>query len=113
MIKIILIGTFCMYLLIYHPGWVLLAGLIVGGFVIMRKYNLTPAEDSKDREEDFFTTYEERIEREMSRLKFKKDFEKNPEWQKQAKKVRDHIEKARASEDAAMRAEGQNIKNMA
>ena len=117
MIKIILIGSVCMYLLLYHPGWVLLAGLIAGGFYILRQYDLTPAEDSKDgksnlSEDKSFDTYEEREEKEMSRTKFKEGFQDDLKWQALAKKVSLHVEKARDLEEAAMREAGRNIKNM-
>lgn len=117
MIKIILIGSFCMYLLLYHPGWVLLAGLIAGGLYILKRYDLTPAENSKDNEEEKpedkgFTTYEERAEKEMNNTKFKEGFKNDIKWQTLAKKVGKHVEKAKDLEEAAMRAEAQNIKNM-
>jgi hypothetical protein len=117
MIKFIIIGSFCMYLLFYHPGWVLLAGLIAGGLYILRQYDLAPVKDSKDdksnlSDEDGLNTYEKREEGEMSRIKFKEGFQDDPKWQALAKKVGQHVERVRELEEAAFRAEAQNIKNM-
>jgi len=68
-----------------------------------------PADDlSQDKG---FTTYEERIEREMSNHKFKEGFQDDPEWQKQAKRAREYIQKARDLEEAELNTLGQNIKN--
>ena len=117
MIKIILLGSFCIYLLLYHPGWVLLAGLICGGFYLLRQYNLVPADDIEDRENNLsrrkeFITYEERQEKEMANTKFKEGFQDDPKWQAQAKKAYIHVEKAQELEEARMRELGQNIKDM-
>ncbi|MGB2806355.1 MAG: hypothetical protein WBC22_01335 [Sedimentisphaerales bacterium] len=73
-----------------------------------------PAKDLKpDLSEDKgFTTQEEREEKIMSSIKFKEGFQDDPKWQALAKKTREHIQKAQELEEAAMRAEGQNIKNM-
>jgi len=114
MIKIILIGSICLWLLFYHPGWVLLAGFIYGCVYLLHKYNLTPAV-SKDRADNLppdFMTYEDRAEKEMTNTKFKEGFENDPKWQALAKKVGSHVDKARDIEEASMREAGRNIKNM-
>lgn len=68
-----------------------------------------PADDlSQDKG---FTTYEERIEREMSNHKFKEGFQDDPEWKKQADRAREYIQKARDLEEAELNTLGQNIKN--
>ena len=68
-----------------------------------------PADDlSQDKG---FTTYEEREEKIMSGIKFKEGFENDPEWLKQAKRAREHIQKVNDREEAELRILGQNIKN--
>lgn len=114
MLKFILIGSFCLYLLIYHPGWILLAGLIVGGFYILREYELKQrGERDNEPEPDLSWEYvdpEEKADREVEKM-LRPGFRDDPEWQKFAKNFRDHMNRARAIEDEAMRVEGQNVKN--
>lgn len=115
MTKIILIGSFCLYLLIYHPGWVLLAGLVAVGFYIFRGYELKQREErDKEPEVDFAPglTREAKAEQEVEK-RMKPGYRQNPEWQALSKKVKDHIEKARAHEEAERKKKGQNIKNWA
>jgi hypothetical protein len=73
-----------------------------------------PTKDQKPdlSEDSSFNTYEKREEGEMSRIKFKEGFQDDPKWQALAKKVGQHVERVRELEEAAFRAEAQNIKNM-
>jgi hypothetical protein len=123
MIKFILI-IIGLFIIIYHPFLILVAGAIWLTWLFLSRPDsfgmLSKQRGERDNEpepdlshDEGFTTYEERAEKEMSHIKFKEGFQDDPMWQAQAKKVRDQIQKARDLEDAAMRAEAQNIKNWA
>lgn len=94
MFYVILIGSFCLYLLLYHTGWVILAGLIVGGVYLIRNFDLVPAV-SKDREAELsqekkeYPTAEEVYAKEVDSL-LKPGFKDDPKWQELNKKVRKH-----------------------
>ena len=111
MIEIIGGGIVGLWLLLYHPGWVLLGSFIVGGFYIFRKYDLTEIKEEEPKKE--FTTYEEKLKQTDAEHEFKEGFENDAEWQARAKAVREHIEKARALADDEMSTSEQNVKNMA
>ena len=76
-----------MYLLFYHPGWVILAGAIVAGNYLLQRYNLTPVEESKEEEEP--PTMEERYAKEVDK-KMKTPNKDDPKWQELDKKARAH-----------------------
>ena len=90
MFKIILIGSVCMYLLLYHIGWVILAGLICSGIYVLKNYDLTPVVD-KDHEDDLSQrpTTEERYAKEVEGL-MKPGYKDDPKWQELGKKVKEH-----------------------
>ena len=94
MFYVILIGSVCLYLLLYHIGWVILAGLIVGGFYLLHNYTLVSV-DPKDQEDDLFRgkkvypTAEEVYTKEVDSL-LKPGYKDDPKWQELNKKVRRH-----------------------
>jgi len=112
MFYIILIGSVCLYLLLYHPGWVLLAGVIAAGCYILRRYDLTPVDAVKDREADLtqeklYTTdedIEKKYEREAEK-KMKPGYDKDPEWERVSKQLRKQVEEAEKKEEYEMHLE--------
>jgi hypothetical protein len=119
---LIIIG---LYVIISKPALILLGGaawltwLILkhpDSFTLLPRHLTTPGGEDQEPESDLsrdkgFTTYEERIEREMSNHKFKEGFQDDPEWKKQADRAREYIQKARDLEEAELNTLGQNIKN--
>lgn len=112
MFYIILIGFICLYLLLYHPGWILLAGAVFAGYHILRRYDLTPVDVVKDREadlsqeklhsieEDIEKKYESRAEKKM-----KPGYNKDPEWQRVSKQLRKQVDAAQKKEENEMHLE--------
>jgi len=105
---ILLVGTVCLYLLLYHPGWILLAGGIVAVGYLLRQYDPKPAV-SKDRKPDlsrreFYTDLEEKADK-QAEMKMKPNYKADPEWQRLSKKLQKQVNKAQDKEEHALRLE--------
>lgn len=108
----ILIGSVCLYLLLYHIGWVILAGIILAGYYLLQRYRLTPVDAVKDREsnlsqeKDYFDggelekKYEEEAEKRM-----KPNYDKDPEWQQVSTQLRKQVDAAQKKEEQELRLE--------
>jgi len=111
MFKVILIGSICLYLLLYHFCTVALAGLICGGIYLLLHFDLV-AVGSKDREsdlveEELYVTEEER-EKEANKeaeKKMKPGYKKDPEWERISRQLQKQVEESRKREEQEMRLE--------
>lgn len=111
MFKVILIGSVCLYLLLYHFCTVALAGVICGGIYLLLHFDLV-AVGSKDREKDLteeelYTTGEEK-EKESDKAaekKMKPGYKKDPDWERLSKKLQKQVEEAGKREEQEMRLE--------
>ena len=94
MIKYILIGSVCLYLLFYHFCIVALAGFIYGGVYLLHHFDLMPVV-SEDRESNLpprkkeHPTAEEVYAKQVDSL-IKPGYKDDPRWKELAEKVRKH-----------------------
>lgn len=120
MLKFILV-VIGLTIIISKPFLILVGGAVFLTWLYMRKSNpfalprhlTTPGGKTKEPEPDLSWEYvdpEEKADREVEKM-LRPGFRDDPEWQKFAKNFRDHMNRARAIEDEAMRVEGQNVKN--
>jgi hypothetical protein len=111
MFKVILIGSVCLYLLLYHFCTVALAGVICGGIYLLCHYKLV-AVDSKDRkddlmEEELYVTGEEK-EKEADKAaekRMKPGYNRDPEWERVSRQLQKQVDEAEKKEEQEMRLE--------
>ncbi len=84
----ILFGILILYIFIYYPEVILLAGLILAGFYFHNKYELTERNKTVADEVDDGPTIQERMEKEVE-ASMKQGFRDDPKWKKLSKKVND------------------------
>lgn len=112
MLKVILIGSVCLYLLLYHFCTVALAGLICGGIYLLLHFNLV-AVDSKDREKDLteekelYVTGEEKEKKadKEAEKRMKPGYNRDPEWERISKQLQKQVDEAEKKEEQEMRLE--------
>lgn len=111
MLKVILIGSVCLYLLLYHFCTVALAGLICGGIYLLLHFDLV-AVDSKDREDisppgELYITGEEREKKaeKAAEKRMKPGYDKDPDWERVSRQLQKQVDKEQKREEQEMRLE--------
>lgn len=105
---ILLTGTVCLYLLLYHTGWILLAGGILAVGYLLRQHDLAAAVP-KDRDpnlsrQEFYSDLEEKAEK-AAELKMKPNYKADPEWQRLSKKLQRQVYETEKKEENEARLE--------
>ncbi|KKN32264.1 hypothetical protein LCGC14_0815440 [marine sediment metagenome] len=100
----VLFGILILYIFIYYPEVILLAGLILAGFYFHNKYELTERNKTVADEVDDGPTIQERMEKEVE-ANMKQGFRDDPEWKKLSKKVNDRAIIMREISDLEMQIE--------
>ena len=93
LVVVVLTIIMCKPFLIVLAGVALLAWLFLkrpDSFLSLPSYLTTPEPKEEPSVKKDFITYEERQEKEMSKVKFKEGFQDDPKWQALSKKSRAH-----------------------